>query len=344
MSYTTRFTGHVPYSGYVSYSYPASETGGSGSVGYSGTVPVSVDIYVDTEPFDASVEGCALSLRRLAASILAMNTAEVAAIKKSSDDISTHMLSGFFDTVGVDLSQNMASLIAKLKAFVALLEERANTLQKQQLVMQDDYLRVSKRYMRIFNNLNEELERRIISLDGDAFKLSRQVKDGQLYSQTARKVSKLIIVANENEIIQQQLLIASEKARGIKSISEISSMIDSSIEYLNNLDAITTSTSCDSRSEIHMPVIYMESTSMNDGSDIQEYYFKSSAAIDEERIKRYVGDCFIHESNPDECSKKRVREAFSNIVEREFENASDDKSLRIYNMIKKLAENQYGGY
>lgn len=344
MSYTTRFTGHVPYSGYVSYSYPASETGGSGSVGYSGTVPVSVDIYVDTEPFDASVEGCALSLRRLAASILAMNTAEVAAIKKSSDDISTHMLSGFFDTVGVDLSQNMASLIAKLKAFVALLEERANTLQKQQLVMQDDYLRVSKRYMRIFNNLNEELERRIISLDGDAFKLSRQVKDGQLYSQTARKVSKLIIVANENEIIQQQLLIASEKARVIKSISEISSMIDSSIEYLNNLDAITISKSCKSMTEIHLPVIYIESSSMDDDSTSQEFYFKSLSASNDDKIKECVGNCFREESKMDKYTKKRVAEAFSNIVEREFENASDDKSLRIYNMIKKLAENQYGGY
>ena len=58
MSYSKSYSGSVPYSGTVHYSasYGPSEHGGtvSGSVGYSGYVPVTVNLYVDTNPFDNS--------------------------------------------------------------------------------------------------------------------------------------------------------------------------------------------------------------------------------------------------------------------------------------------------
>lgn len=345
MSYSKTYNGSVSYSGSVSYtySYPASEHGGSGSgtAHYSGSVPVSVNLYVDTNPFDSSVADCSHSVRNLNGAVIAMNSSQVASIAKSASEISNHIITGFFNMIGSELSQNMAALAAKFKAVFELLTAKSSTLEKQQIVMQDDYSRISERYKNIFQNLDEELEKRVAALDKNVFEISKRIQGEQLHSETSKKVVQFLIGVNEDEIVQQELVIANAKARVLQAMGGLAENIVQENAYSNKINSIVTNKKCDSGEENYIPVIYTESSSLD--SDMMDYNCisnpKSQESIQKinETVKSYfVSDC----SNCNtEIEMKQINEAFTLIAEREFQNLTDEKSIRVYNMLTKLKEN-----
>lgn len=345
MSYSKTYNGSVAYSGSVSYtySYPASEHGGSGSgtAHYSGQVPVSVNLYVDTDPFDSSVADCSHSVRTLNGAVVAMNSSQVASIAKSANEVSSHIISGFFNMIGSELSQNMAALAAKFKAVFELLTTKSSILEKQQLVMQDDYSRISDRYNKIFQNLDEELEKRVVALDKNVFEISKHVQGEQLHSETSKKVTQFLIGVNEDEIVQQQLIIANAKARVLQAMDGLAQNIVQENAYSNKVNSIVTEKNCTSGEENYIPVIYTESSSLN--SDMVDYNCVSNPEFSDsiQKINETVKSYFVsnYSNTNTEYEKKQINEAFSLIAEREFQNLTDEKSRRVYEVLTKLREN-----
>lgn len=345
MSYSKTYNGSVAYSGSVSYtySYPASEHGGSGSgtAHYSGQVPVSVNLYVDTDPFDSSVADCSHSVRTLNGAVVAMNSSQVASIAKSANEVSSHIISGFFNMIGSELSQNMAALAAKFKAVFELLTTKSSILEKQQLVMQDDYSRISDRYNKIFQNLDEELEKRVVALDKNVFEISKRVQGEQLHSETSKKVTQFLIGVNEDEIVQQQLIIANAKARVLQAMDGLAQNVVQENAYSNKVNSIVTEKNCTSGEENYIPVIYTESSSLN--SDMVDYNCVSNPEFSDsiQKINETVKSYFVsnYSNTNTEYEKKQINEAFSLIAEREFQNLTDEKSRRVYEVLTKLREN-----
>lgn len=345
MSYSKTYNGSVAYSGSVSYtySYPASEHGGSGSgtAHYSGQVPVSVNLYVDTDPFDSSVADCSHSVRTLNGAVVAMNSSQVASIAKSANEVSSHIISGFFNMIGSELSQNMAALAAKFKAVCELLTTKSSILEKQQLVMQDDYSRISDRYNKIFQNLDEELEKRVVALDKNVFEISKHVQGEQLHSETSKKVTQFLIGVNEDEIVQQQLIIANAKARVLQAMDGLAQNVVQENAYSNKVNSIVTEKNCTSGEENYIPVIYTESSSLN--SDMVDYNCVSNPEFSDsiQKINETVKSYFVsnYSNTNTEYEKKQINEAFSLIAEREFQNLTDEKSRRVYEVLTKLREN-----
>ena len=345
MSYSKTYNGSVAYSGSVSYtySYPASEHGGSGSgtAHYSGQVPVSVNLYVDTDPFDSSVADCSHSVRKLNGAVIAMNSSQVASISKSADEVSSHIISGFFNMIGSELSQNMAALAAKFKAVFELLSTKSSILKKQHIVMQDDYSRISDRYNKVFQNLDEELEKRVVALDKNVFEISKRVQGEQLHSEASKKVTQFLIGVNEDEIVQQQLIIANAKARVLQAMDGLAQNVVQENAYSNKVNSIVTEKNCNSGEENYIPVIYTESSSLN--SDMVDYNCvsnpKSSDSI--QKINETVKSYFVsnYSNTNTEYERKQINEAFSLIAEREFQNLTDEKSRRVYEVLTKLKEN-----
>lgn len=345
MSYSKTYKGSVAYSGSVSYtySYPASEHGGSGSgtAHYSGQVPVSVNLYVDTDPFDSSVADCSHSVRTLNGAVVAMNSSQVASIAKSANEVSSHIISGFFNMIGSELSQNMVALAAKFKAVFELLTTKSSTLEKQQVVMQDDYSRISDRYNKVFQNLDEELEKRVVALDKNVFEISKRVQGEQLHSEASKKVTQFLIGVNEDEIVQHQLIIANAKAHVLQAMDGLAQNVVQENAYSNKVNSIVTEKNCNSGEENYIPVIYTESSSLN--SDMVDYNCvsnpKSSDSI--QKINETVKSYFVsnYSNTNTEYERKQINEAFSLIAEREFQNLTDEKSRRVYEVLTKLKEN-----
>lgn len=345
MSYSKTYTGAVPYSGSVryTYSYGPSEHGGTGSgvAHYSGEVPVSVSLFVDTDPFDSSVADCSNSVRSLNGAVISMNSAQVASIIDSANKVSTHVISGFFKMIGSELTQNMAALEAKFKAVFELLTTRSKTLEKQQIVMQDDYSRVSGRYNKVFKNLDEELEKRIVALDKNVFEISKRVQGEQLHSETSRKVTQFLIGVNEDEIVQQQLLIANAKARVLQAMDGLAANVVQETTYSKKVNSIVTDKTCKSGEPNYIPVIFTESSNLN--SDMMDYNCVSNPKSMEsvQKINEAVKNYFVsnYSNVIDENEMKQIDDAFALIAEREFQDLKDEKSIRVYEALRKLKEN-----
>lgn len=346
MSYSKTYTHSVRYSGtaYYSHSYPASEHGGTieGSVDYDGTVPVTVDLYVDTAPFDGSVQNCNDSVRNLNGAVVTMNSAQVASIYKAGDEVSSHITAGFFNMIKSELDQNIAALYAKFQSVFNLITKHSEAVEKQHVVMQDDYSRISDRYTQIFNNLDEELEKRVVALDRNVFDISKKVQSEQLYSETSKKVSQFLLGVNEDDVLQQQLLIAKAKSRVISAIEGLSRNIVQESAYARMVNGIVADRNCSESENNYIPVIFTESSNFN--SDIVDYtcYSNPPSAVSKNEIGKTVKNYFV--SNPgegrnwNEKEKKQVDEAFALIAEKEFQDLQDEKSLRVYETLKKLKE------
>lgn len=340
MSYSRTFNGSVYYSGSVSVSYPASEHGGTTSAHYSGSVPVSVSLYVDTSPFDSSVQNCSASVNHLNGAVVAMNAAQVASISQASEDISSHVISGFFSMIKSELSQQMAALFSKFKAVFELLTSNAARVEKQQVVMQDDYSRISGRYNKIFTDLDEELEKRVSALDKNVFELSKRVQGEQLNSQTAKKVAEFVLGTNEDDILQQELLIASTKTKVLGAMQKMSENVVQQSVYSNQVKSILGDTAVMKSEESFVPVVFTES-SMLDGTESEYQCFASSVSNEsllamENAVKNYFLSSQGNAFDMPEKEKAQIDDAFKLIAEREFQDKHDDKSLRIYEMIKQL--------
>ena len=157
----------VHYSGSVSY--PASQNGGS--VSYSGVAyeDVYVNINVDTNPFDQSINHCNNTVNGLTGAVVATQTAQVASIQSNSKRVAKTIIDGFFKTVRSEISQQILELSKKIDAHLLHLKELAKSCIDKQRQMEIDYNRVSARYLKIFDDLNKELYNRVYELNKPAF-------------------------------------------------------------------------------------------------------------------------------------------------------------------------------
>ena len=173
MSYrqTIRRTISIHYSGTVSY--PASKSGGT--VGYSGVVheDVEVNVDVDTEPFDKSVDNCNQHVNLLTGAVVVAEAEQTKSIKDNAIKVGNAIIGGFFKTVQSEISQQIAELKIRIDANLTHLAEMAKRCSDKKHQMEVDYNRICDRYMKIFTELNGELETRIFELDKPAFMFKR---------------------------------------------------------------------------------------------------------------------------------------------------------------------------
>ena len=347
MSYSKSYRREVHYSGSESYShsYPPSETGGtvSGTVYYSGSVPVNIELYVDTNPFDDSVKDCSRSVGNLNGAVVAMNSAQVAAITHSAHKVSDHITSGFFKMIKFDLDQNMAALFAQFKAVFELMVSKSDTLRKQQVIMQDDYARVSDRYNKVFQNLDDELEKRVVALDKNVVQISKRVQSEQLYNDVSKKVTQLLLSVNEDEIVQQQLIVARAKEQVLRVIENLAGNVIQESVYTKKIDSIIREESNISVDSIYIPVIFSEMSGLNHNDGVCYACYSNSASNDaREKINETAKNYFISDisrvTQNNEYEMKLIDEAFTVIAEKAFQNLRDEKSIRVFNVLKKLKE------
>ena len=180
MSYTRRYSESITVRGSktVSVSYPASQNGGSttATVNYTEIVPVDVNINVDTVPFDSSVNDCNASVDLLTGSVVATEVAQIQSIDENSRKISKTLISGFFGYIRSELSQQTAELSSKIDSQLMHLRELAKACLSKKEQMRSDYLRISERYSKIFDDLNNELDNRVLELDKPAFNFREEVE------------------------------------------------------------------------------------------------------------------------------------------------------------------------
>jgi hypothetical protein len=215
-SYHQRIAIH--YSGSVSY--PASQNGGTAR--YSGTEyeDVTVNIDVDTNPFDRSVDSCNKSVNLLTGAVVATETAQITSIDANAKKVAGTIIEGFFKNIRFEISAQITELTQKIDAYLMHLHEVTKQLVAKKAQMETDYNRTANRYGKIFEDLNNELSNRIYELDKPAF-VFKQNSDNHARRTTDNDlVSAVAVTGAESGDLQARISASITKKRAFDAINQ----------------------------------------------------------------------------------------------------------------------------
>ena len=330
MSYTEYHSATIHYSGTVSY--PPSEHGGTKS--YSGSVPVSIAVHVDTNDFDRSVNHCNASIHGLTAAVVATEAAQVEAKKNASRKIANTIIQGFFNYVGADLAQKIKELAAKCEATFLELMDQKQTCMAKTSQMQNDYEMISRRYCKIFEDLDKETVSRIEQLDKPAFQFADMAQRVADMGCNSDLLGLATVSANENLQLEAILACSHVKMQAGKLIEGANEYLKGTYKLNKSVSDMLTEES--EEHDIHLPVIYLETVNTDNqnvsliyGADSR--FAPSGEFIDSNLRSRFISGGVEWDTMPSEY-KERTMPYFNSLLQ------ADQLDERIQKTIIELME------
>lgn len=342
MSYTKSYRTSITIRGSETISYPASENGGSKTVNWQHTEPINVEIDVNTNPFDQSVSKCDQNLNILKGAVVAMNSAQVFSIKKASRNIAEHVTSGFFGMVRSELSQQVADLMNKVNSKLSLMIEQKKAATNILDVMRRDYNRLSGHYHDLFHNLDEELRRRIYTLDSPSFNLSIEVMDKLMFQNTLSEAATYSV--ESSDIGSTQTRISASAMR-----SKVNNMLSISRDYLaddrklsHSLQYIIDDKSIGAKLNEYVPVIIVEKSQLNSPENQTDFLIPDETPANmlqgiQKSIKTKATKLKWHKS--DSSQLKNIEAEYVKMINDDFSAKTGSKSLRQRDLMLKLWSN-----
>jgi len=219
-SYNESVTGRLIKTYHVDY--PASEHGGTTSfrVDEEIEVPFQVNIGVDTNPFDESVQDCNENVNLLTAAVVATEAAEVVSIDHNSKKVANTIVGGFFSYIRSEISQQIAELSQNVDAQLMHLKELAQACLAKKKQMEGDFNRIASRYVKIFDDLNHELSNRVYELDKPVFVFRKETDHQKIRTSDNDMVSTVAIFGSESGEIQSKISASIAKKRALDSITK----------------------------------------------------------------------------------------------------------------------------
>lgn len=259
MSYSRSFTKRITihYSGTVNY--PASQNGGS--VSYNGTAyeDIDVNVEVDTTPFDHSINECNTTVGVLTGSVVATESAQTSSIREKAIQVGDTIVNGFFKTVRSEISQQIMELTNRIDATLLHLNALAKRCVEKQQQMEQDYHRITGQYIKIFNNLNNELKNRIYELDKSAF-LFKQESDKSSYRTLNSDMASTVAVSGaENNKLEAMISASVTKKSALRTIE----IVNRFLEKQRKTDAILQNSIRNENIDAiyYIPICYIETNS-----------------------------------------------------------------------------------
>lgn len=332
MSYKRSFSRRisVPYRGSVNYTYPASEHGGSGTAYYQGTAyeDVSVNVYVDTNPFDESVGNTNDKVNLLTGAVVATEAAEVAAIELNSKKVAKTIVSGFFGLIRSDISQQVMELTKKIESLLLHLKELGSRCADKQRQMEVDYNRLANNYMKIFGDLNSELDHRIHELDKPAFMFRKDCVEQTDRMTSDDSISTVTVSASEESALQAQIQASYVKKRALDTISIANRYL---LKQKATADTINMSMLASHvEGDRFVPVCYMETIQENDLHDRSVYQNAEYPVAEAPQLVEMLKNVSYSKGNEESVSRFFNQEVAS------YFNTPGDHEKRVREMVLKL--------
>lgn len=282
MSYDRSFTKTITvyYSGSVSY--PPSKDGGTISYSDSKQETVTVNIHVDTNSFDSSVDQCNSNVKLLTGAVVATEAAQVAQISKNAKTIGQTIVNGFFKTVSSEISQQVSALTSKIDAHLTHLQGLAERCIEKQKQMSVDHDRLVARYEKIFTELNKELENRIFLIDEPVFLTRRTIDKTTDRSSKNDLVTTIAVSGDETGKLQAQIGSSFTKELALEAINSANVFLNKQAEVDNNIKKSMLNKSCDATQ--YVPVLFIETENENKQIDKQVYQCEELPKIDENML------------------------------------------------------------
>jgi hypothetical protein len=342
MSYTRKYRERitVPYSGSVRYTYPASEKGGSGTAHYNGTAyeDVNVNIEVDTIAFDNSVENCNTNVNLLTGAVVATEAAQILSIDKNAKKVGKTIVDGFFGYIRSEISQQIAELTQGIDSQLMHLRELSKAVIDKKRQMEGDFLRISSRYIKTFDDLNNELSNRIFELDKPTFVFKKELDNQNIRTTKNDLVNTVAIFGKEGSELQSKISASIAKKRALDTLNKAKVFLWQQKKLNNTVQQSMLNESTESSQ--FSPVCFIETKA--DKSQISKGLHAPSfvSALQENQTKNELIEQFNESTNSWSTISKDYTDNLKLYFNSELNityTTADQHSVRVKEMIQKIA-------
>ena len=335
MSYTVSKTITVEYKDHVSRLVKRGDSYDIETNEVTRHKDVKVNVNVDTNPFDASVDDSARSLGTLTNSIVGFKAASVAAKKANEKAIVEHVSSGFLNMIEQNINMQNAGMEAEMHALAGELKQQCDELNHKHDVMNKDFNRIKSRYMDLFETINKEFRNRMQALIQPCFDFVEQVKKEQNRRVESELLSTVTTSGKESDSARIAIQVSKMKRNAEALINSSSRYIDDN-RSLNR--AVATFALDGDRNELHYaPVVIMAEQSDKSGSEATKIFFNPMMDVagraDELIRNRQVE---LRDTNMSSDTMNRISEYFNQQLG-DFDDGTP-QTHRVAMQMKKLFE------
>lgn len=317
--------------------YDASQNGGSKTV--SVEVPIQVVIDVDTDAFDDSVDHCRSNVDLLTAAVVTTHSIELASKRRNSQKVAGSIIGGFFSYIRSEISQQVAELSQSVDAQLMHLRELMQACMSKKKQLESDYTRISGRYAKIFEDLNNELSNRIHELDKAAFTFDKQSKTQNTRLSDNQLVSTVSIFGVESGSLHSRISTSIAKKRALDTINKAKIFLWQQNKLNNTIQQSMLNES--NTGLIYAPICYFETK--NESNQIDKTIFLSDylSVLNDPLHKRE----FIDDFSMNTINWFKINDSYKNNLNMQFNAVLNNKStkndrhsLRVREMIRKMAD------
>jgi len=320
-----------------SYSYGASQNGGTGTITVS--VPVNIVIDVDTDDFDNSVDHCKSNVDLLTAAVVTTQSIELASKRRNSQKVAGSIIGGFFSYIRSEISQQIAELTQNVDAQLMHLHELMQACKSKKKQLESDYTRISGRYSKIFDDLNNELSNRIHELDKAAFIFDKQSKTQNTRLAENQLVSTVSIFGVESGSLHSRISTSIAKKRALDTINKAKIFLWQQNKLNKTIQQSMLNES--NTGLIYAPVCYFETKNTSNQIDKTIFLSDYLSILNDPMHKREFIDDFSMNSMKwvkiSDSYKKNLNLQFNTILNNQS-TTNDRHSLRVRDRIRKMAD------
>lgn len=335
MSYVKTYNDKVR--GIVEVPFSASSKGGSRSVTVE--LPVQVNIHVDTDTFDASVNECEMSLDLLSSALTDTEVAELRAKEINSKRVADSIINGFFSYIRSEISQQASELSKIVESKLIMMRELMKSAKSKRVQMESDFKRISDRYCKIFDDLNREVSNRILENDRTAFDFHSETDKYKVRAFNTDLVTVISVFGAENSELLSLISSSVTKKRVFDTIN-LSRLFILEQKRLEQSVKGSLIDECFA-GDLLIPLCYLETAKNRlqiDKQIVFEPYLdqEEDRAFENDIIERFSSGTLNWQLIGEEGLKK-LQIYFDNELEKRFV-STDDHVLRVKETIRKLSD------
>lgn len=320
----------------VTITYPKSESGGSRSV----TVeePIYVDVYVESDPFERSVDKCDTSLHLLQAGIVAAEQAEKKSKQENSLRLGQSLDDGFFQVVNSNITMQAKEEAANAKALVGALFAQQKELLTIRKRMEDDYNLIKSRYIKTFEAYDQELRNRIYALDKRTFRLVQESDEELMRPANSMLMTASILGQKESLLLQTKITASRIKYFTAQVIRRVKDFIEGQNRLKFRLADILTNGH--NRQTYSVPAAYLYTAEGNhtEGKVYCSQAINNPAGINDE-IAQVLKDPRLSWTEMKAEEKTRITEELAALTDAHYATYGPEKDRRIAQTLLKLWNN-----
>jgi len=343
MSYTRRYRERIAvhYSGSVRYNYPASQNGGSGTAQYSGVAyeDVNVSIDVDTRPFDNSVEHCNTNVNLLTGAVVATEAAQIASIDKNSKKVANTIVTGFFGYIRSEISQQISEYSKNIDGQLMHLKELAQSCLAKKKQMEGDFLRISSRYFKIFDDLNNELSNRVFELDKPTFNFKKELDKQHIRVSNSDLVNVVAVFGKEGSELHSKISASITKKSALDTLKKAKTFLLQQKNLNNTIQQSMLTENIESTQ--YVPVCFFESIIDKDQKNKALMLTSFLSPFKEDKVKNNLIQKFsepsVHWISISKDHVDNLKLHFNSEINKRYV-TSESRSLRVRDMIYRLAD------